>query len=96
MDKDIGRDEDMAISKDQKAAVQAGAPNHKEKVKRAIKEITAKHPKLLKKLAEQHRIMELLDTEDIFAIHETAIENFGGSFGFYTDLTTQDNFYNFK
>ncbi len=52
MDKDIERDEDMAISKEQKDPVQADTQNHKEKVKKAINEITAKHPKLLKKLAE--------------------------------------------
>ena len=52
MDKDIERDEDMAISKSQKAPVQSNTPNHEKKVNKAISEITAKHPKLLKKLAE--------------------------------------------
>ncbi len=52
MGKDIKRDEDMAISKEQKALIQANTPNHKGKVKKAINEITAKHPKLLKKLVK--------------------------------------------
>jgi hypothetical protein len=44
----------MAISEEHK--LQESLPektsNHKEKVKKAIKEITLQHPKLLKKLAE--------------------------------------------
>ena len=51
MDKDIERDDDMDISKEKNAPLEDKNLNHKTKVKSAIKGITAKHPKLLKKLA---------------------------------------------
>lgn len=58
MDKDIEknteRDDPMAITKEHKLQlpVPEKPSNHKEKVKKAIKEISSQHPKLLKKLAE--------------------------------------------
>jgi len=58
MDRDIEnnteRDDPMAIIKEHKPQVPVPEKpsNHKEKVRKSIKEITSQHPKLLKKLAE--------------------------------------------
>lgn len=47
------RDVDMSIAKEPKTNVQQNnTEEHKKKVSKAIKEVTAQHSKLLKKLAE--------------------------------------------
>jgi len=55
MDKDVKHegDIDMAIPKEPKNSAQPNSSNaHKEKVAKALKEVTSQHSKLLKKLAE--------------------------------------------
>ena len=55
MDKDNNnteRDVPMAMAKEPKNVRQATTNDHDHKISKAIKEITSKHPKLLKKLAE--------------------------------------------
>ncbi|WP_434511690.1 hypothetical protein [Desulfitobacterium sp. AusDCA] len=56
MDKDsngVERDDLMALAKEPKNNLQLNTSNkHNPKITNAIKEVTSKHPKLLKKLAE--------------------------------------------
>jgi len=51
--KDIERDGLMALAKEPKINLQQNTANeHNQKITKAIKEVTSKHSKLLKKLAE--------------------------------------------
>jgi len=51
--KDIERDGLMALAKEPKSNLQQNTANeHNQKITKAIKEVTSKHSKLLKKLAE--------------------------------------------
>ena len=51
--KDIERDGPMALAKEPKSNLQQDTANeHNQKITKAIKEVTSKHSKLLKKLAE--------------------------------------------
>lgn len=56
MDKEsnnIERNVDMAIAKEPKNCIQQNsASKHKQKISRALKEVTSQHSKLLNKLAE--------------------------------------------
>lgn len=54
IEKNAERDDPVAINKEHKLQVPVPEKpsNHKEKVRKAVKEITSQHPKLLKKLAE--------------------------------------------